>query len=111
VIAPARSPGEALLQRRLAESIEDKVARLREEQRLASIRSDMNIERPDKIMPIQVPGSLTDKQQSDALMALAWQTKQERDSAETARGIKTAAGVGVVALIGVGVLYLIARNK
>jgi len=102
---------EAAQASRTQESVYDRVARLREEQRLNAIRSDMNIERPDKIMPIQVPGSMSDKQQSEWLMSLALQTKQERDAASAARGLKTAAGVGAVALVGLGMLYLIFRNK
>ena len=82
-----------------------------ERQRLAAIRSSMNIQRPDGIMPIQVPGGLTNQQQSDTLLALSWQAKQERDSAEAARGLKTAASVGAMALVGIGVLYLILRKK
>lgn len=92
-------------------SVYDQVARLREEQRLNSIRDSMNIERPDKIMPIQVPGGLTDKQQSDALVTLAWQSKQERDAAESARSLKTALSAGAVAVLGLGALYLIFRSK
>lgn len=103
--------GSGRPQQRSSASVYDQVARLREEQRLNAIRSDMNIERPDKIMPIQVPGGLTNKQQSDALMELAWRNKQDQDAAESARSLKTALSAGAVAVLGLGALYLIFRSK